>query len=224
LIKIWTSGGVYSETNPGTSIEFTPAEVKSMTEEAHRAGIQVASHAHGAEGIRMAVENGVDTIEHGTYLDEEGCQLMCENDAILVPTFSLAYRYANVGAEHGVTSELVEMSTEVVEDRITATKNAYEYDVDIAFGTDFCGPEIVPHGTNAMEARLLVDEVGMDGMDVIKSATSVAGRTLPTSNVGTIEPGKYADLLVLEENPVNDITELERVNEVYVSGERQNAI
>lgn len=219
LIKIMTTGGVLSEKDSPYHAHMTDAEIAAVTEEAHRVGIPVASHAEGAEGINNALRNGVDTIEHGFGLDETGRELMHERGAYLVPTFAVMEQYLAQGEEVGVPEYAMEKIHGVKTQHVETVKTAYEEDIPIALGTDFSGSVLAPHGDNAMEASLLVAEVGMDQMDAIKAATSVAAEVLGTDSVGAIEPGRHADVVVLDDDPLQDVDALRRVSEVYKSGE-----
>ncbi|MFB6154788.1 MAG: amidohydrolase family protein [Haloferacaceae archaeon] len=220
LIKIMTTGGVLSEKDAPDQSQFTDAEIRAFTEEAHRVGIPVASHAQGGPGIKSALRNGVDTIEHGFYLDEEAIDLMKETDATFVPTLAIMHRLVTLGSDHGVPDYGLEKARTARDAHFDAVKRAYEADVPIALGTDFLGPELVPHGENAMEAELFVEEVGMSEMDAIRAGTSVAARTVPDDDLGAIEAGNRADLVALDGNPLDDISVLrEGVNAVYRGGE-----
>ncbi|MFB6125473.1 MAG: amidohydrolase family protein [Halanaeroarchaeum sp.] len=220
LIKIMTTGGVLSERDDPAQTQFTEAEVRAIVEEAHRAGIPVASHAQGTAGVKLALENGVDTIEHGFYLDDETLGLFAETGAIFVPTLAIMHRIVDEGADYGVPEHSLRKARAAAEAHFESTRRAYEAGVPIATGTDFLGADLVPHGENAIEAELLVAEIGMSEREAVAAATGVAGRALPTDEVGTLEPGRLADLAVLEANPHEDVTALREVAATYVGGER----
>lgn len=219
-LKIMTTGGVLSEKDAPDQSQYTDAEISAFTEEAHRVGIPVASHAQGAAGIERALENGVDTIEHGFFLDTETIDLLLETDATLVPTLAIMHRLVTEGADHGVPEWGLEKSRAARRDHFDSIRRAYEAGVPIALGTDFIGPDLVPHGENTLEAELFVEEIGMTEMDAIRAGTSVAARTLPDDNVGVISNGAVADLVALESNPLDDISALRRVETVYRDGKR----
>ncbi len=220
LIKIGTTGGVLSEKDhPGQS-QMTDDEIAAITQEAHRVDIPVAAHAQGAEGIKNALRNGVDTIEHGIYLDQEGIELLLETGGTLVPTLAIVHRIVEHGDEHGIPEFGLKKAAAAFDAHVDSVKRAHDAGVNIALGTDFCGPELIPHGDNAEEAELYVEAVGMSEMASIKAATSAAARTLKQPTVGAIEPGRYGDLVVLNENPLSDISALRNaVSTVYKGGE-----
>jgi len=219
VIKIMTTGGVLSERDEPTQSQFTDAEVQAMVEEAHRVDIPVASHAQGTPGIVRALENGVDTIEHAFYLDEPTVDLLLETDATLVPTLAIMHRIVELGEEHGVPEHGVRKAQAAFEAHVESTKMAAEAGVPIALGTDFLGPELVPHGENALEAELLVEKIGFSEAEAIEAGTRVAARTVPADDIGTLEAGNWADFVVLGENPLDDIEALRAVEATYKGGE-----
>ncbi len=224
LIKIGTTGGVLSEKDHPHQSQMTDEEISAITQEAHRVDIPVAAHAQGAEGVKNALRNGVDTIEHGIYLDEECIELLNETGGVLVPTLAIVNRICEHGADYGVPEFGLEKARDALEAHIESVRRAYEADVTIAMGTDFVGTELIPHGENAEELVLYVDEVGMSPMDSIKTATANAAQTVPDADIGTIEEGKRADLTVLSRNPLSDITAVQdAISAVYKSGQQMYA-
>lgn len=221
LIKIGTTGGVLSEKDHPEQAQMTDDEIAAVTQEAHRVGIPVAAHAQGAAGIKNALRNGVDTIEHGIYIDQEGIELLMQTDGVLVPTLAIVDRICEVGADHGIPEFGLEKAREAREAHFDAVRRAYDAGATIALGTDFVGPDLVPHGENAMEAVLYVEECGMAPMDALKAATSEAAKTLKQQDVGVVEPGRYADFVVLDRDPTEDITALQdSITAVYKGGDR----
>jgi len=218
LIKIMTSGGMLSQKDHPDHAHYTEAEIATFTEEAHRLDVPVASHAEGTEGINRALRNGVDTIEHGIGIDDESIELFHETGAILVPTLQAIYRNAVAGPDSDVPEWSQKKSAAAHEEHLESIRRAYEADVPIAHASDCGGTEDHPLGTY-LEFELLVDEVGLSEMEAIQSATSVAARALHDESIGAIEPGRHADLIALEENPLDDITALETVSSVYKDGE-----
>ncbi|GAB7095520.1 Xaa-Pro dipeptidase [Halolamina litorea] len=219
LIKIMTTGGVLSEKDAPDQSQFTDAEIRAFTEEAHRVGIPVASHAQGAPGIKSALENGVDTIEHGFYIDQECIDLFEETGGIFVPTLAIVYRLVEHGAEHGVPDYGLRKAREAHEAHVESTKRAYEAGVPVALGTDFLGPELVPHGKNAMEAELFVEEVGMSEHEAIVAGTGTAAETVAADDIGTLTVGNHADIVAFEDSPLDDISNLYEPDAVYKGGE-----
>ena len=219
VLKIMTTGGVLSEKDAPDQSQFTDAEVAAMVEEAHRVGIPVASHAQGAPGIKTALRNGVDTIEHGFYVDQECIDLFHETGAVFVPTLAIMHRLVTEGDEHGVPEYGLAKAREARQAHFESVEQAYEADVPIATGTDFIGPDLIPHGENALELELLAEEVGMDEHDVLQSATRVAARTVPDDDLGTVEEGNYADLVALGSDPLSDVSAVRDVETVYRGGE-----
>lgn len=220
LLKIMTTGGVLSEVDEPDQSQFTDTEIQAFTEEASRVGIPVASHAQGAPGVKAALENGVDTIEHGFYLDEECLSLFEETGATFVPTLSIMERIVSVGEEHGVPDYGLRKARAASEEHYESTRRAYEAGVPIALGTDFIGPDLVPHGNNAMEAELFVERVGMSEQEAIEAGTRVAARTVAADDIGQLAPGYRADVVVFEDDPLEDITRLRDPDAVYKAGNR----
>jgi imidazolonepropionase-like amidohydrolase len=222
-LKIMTTGGVLSERDSPDARQFTDDEIRAMTREADRAGVDVAAHAQGNAGIRAALRNGVTTVEHGFSLDEECIDLLKEAGGTFVPTLSVMYRITERGDEHGVPEWGLRKSREARERHLESVERAHDADVPIAAGTDFMGPALVPHGENALEMELLVDEVGLSEMEALQAGTRVAARTLPRDDLGTLTDGDRADFAVLADDPLADVSAVRRVEETYVDGERVEA-
>jgi len=219
LIKIMTSGGMLSEKDHPDQAHYTPAEIRAFTEEAHRWGIPVASHAEGTAGINRALRNGVDTIEHGIGIDDESIELFKETGAILVPTLQAIYRNATAGPDSDVPDWSKQKSREAHDEHLASAKRAYEAGVPIAHASDCGGTKDHPLGT-MLEFELFVDEVGMTEMEAIQAGTSVAARALDDTNLGAIDSGRYADFVALADNPLDDITALSGEKTVYKNGTR----
>jgi len=148
-----------------------------MTQEVYRIGIPIASHAIGGNGIINAIKNGVDTIEHGFYINEEAIELMFETDATFVPTLAIMHRIVTEGYEHGVPEWSLEKYRKTHDAHFDGARKAYEAGISIALGTDFMDLELLPNEKNTLEAELLVEDIGMDEIDVLKAAIGHAGRT-----------------------------------------------
>jgi len=215
FIKFMATGGV---TTPGTdpnSPAFTQEEMDALVDEAHRRGVHVAAHAHGGEGVCAAVSAGVDTIEHGTFLDSATIELLVAEDVVLVPTLSAPYRIVR-NADHA-TDESVQKTNRVYEHHIESFEAAVEAGVEIVGGTD-AGTPFNYHGANATEISFMT-EYGMDPMDAIVAMTGRAAEVIGLEDAGTLEPDAHADLLVLEENPLEDTAALRDPEAVLKGGE-----
>jgi imidazolonepropionase-like amidohydrolase len=216
VIKTCATGGVLSEGDAVGATQYTFEELKAMVDEAHKLERKVAAHAHGAEGIKIAVRAGVSSIEHGSFLDDEGARLMKANGTFLVPTLSAAEgveRAAKTGVLKGLRAEKALAAAAAVRHAIrlaVATK------VPIAFGTD---AGVVPHGSNAHEFQLLVEWGGLSNMDALVAATSNAAKLLGwEKNLGSLTPGKWADIVAVPGDPLKDIRATERVVFVMKNG------
>lgn len=217
VIKTCATAGVLSEgaAAVGTT-QYSLDELKVMVEEANKLGRKVAAHAHGTEGIKLAVRAGVSSIEHGSFLDEEGARLMKQHGTYLVPTLSAAEgveRAAKSGVLKGLRAEKALAAAAAMR---KAIKLAIANQVPIAFGTD---AGVVPHGTNAREFELLVEWGGMTNMDAIVSATRNASRLFGwDKNLGTLTPGKWADIVAVSGDPIKDIQSMYKVVFVMKNG------
>jgi imidazolonepropionase-like amidohydrolase len=215
-IKITATGGVLSIAKSGKAPQFTEEEIRAIVETAKDYGYHVAAHAHGAEGIKRAVRGGVTTIEHGTFLDDEGIELMKKNGTYLVPTILAGKTVADSAKIPGYYHPLVVPKALETGPIIQATfAKAYKAGVKIAFGTD-SGVSI--HGYNAYEFVYMV-EAGMPAMEAIKSATIIPAEIMGTQKeIGTIETGKIADIIATEGNPLQDIKMMRKVSFVMKDG------
>jgi imidazolonepropionase-like amidohydrolase len=208
FIKIATTGAVLDPAAETSRAHFTLQEVQIMVDEAHRAGKVVASHAHGLAGIKTAVEGGVHSIEHGSFLDKTTAEAMKAKGIILVPTFRAIWGIVENGVEAGVPEYAVEKAKMVQKDHRKAFNYAKEVGTKIALGTD-AGTPFNTHGDSAKELELMV-EAGMTEMEALVAATKVGAEVLTVSDqLGTIEPGKLADMIVVDGNPLSDITVLQ---------------
>ena len=216
VIKTCATGGVLSEGDAVGATQYTFEELKAMVDEAHKLERKVAAHAHGTEGIKIAVRAGVSSIEHGSFLDEEGARLMKANGTYLVPTLSAAEgveRAAKNGVLKGLRAEKALAAAAAVRHAI---KLAVANKLLIAFGTD---AGVVPHGSNAHEFQLLVEWGGMSNMDALVAATSSAAKLLGwEKNVGTLTPGKWADIIAVQGDPLKEIRATEKVVFVMKNG------
>ena len=216
VIKTCATGGVLSEGDAVGATQYSFEELKALVDEAKKLDRKVAAHAHGTEGIKLAVRAGVSSIEHGSFLDEEGATMMGQRGTFLVPTLSAAEaveRAAKTGVLKGLRAEKALAAAAAARH---ATKIAIAKGVQIALGTD---AGVIPHGTNAREFFLMVDWGGMTNMQSIQAGTVNAADLLGWSDrVGSVEPGKFADLVAVEGDPLRDVTTLERVKWVMKGG------
>jgi imidazolonepropionase-like amidohydrolase len=215
VIKVCSTGGVLSLGDDPKASQYTLEEMKAIVAEAHRAGRKVAAHAHGGDGIKLAVLAGVDSIEHGSYIDEEGIKLMKEHGTYLVPTLYLTDWFLENYAKLGLPPSIVAKAREVMPAMKQNLGAAIRQGVPVAFGTDSA---VYPHGLNAREFAVYV-RLGMTPIQSIQTATLHAAKLLGMeAHLGAIEPGKYADLIAVDGDPTKDVTELERVRWVMKSG------
>jgi imidazolonepropionase-like amidohydrolase len=216
LIKITATGGVLSIAKDGSGPQFTTEELAAIVETAKDYGFHTAAHAHGAEGMKRAVEAGITTIEHGTKMTEEVMELMIKKGTYYVPTISAGRFVAEKAKEPGYYHPLVVPKALEIGPQIQQTfAKAYKKGVKIAFGTD---AGVFPHGDNGKEFTYMV-EAGMPALEAIKSATVVAAGVLGmTDKIGTIEAGKLADIVGTDENPLQNIKTMEKVSFVMKDG------
>ncbi|HWN67347.1 MAG TPA: amidohydrolase family protein, partial [Haliangium sp.] len=217
VIKIMTTGGVNSRIGAGLGKQMFDDEARALIETAHLYGKKVAVHAHGADGINLALKYGADSIEHGTLLDEESIRLFLKAGAYYVPTLSTVNGYLERIARDP-NAYLPEVRAKI-DWRISITgkalQQAYRRGVKIAFGTD---AGVSKHGRNADEFELMVKH-GMPPAEAIKAATVNAADLLGIAReAGSIEPGKRADVIAVAGDPLSDVTVLKRVSFVMKDG------
>ncbi len=206
LIKITSTGGVMTQRKTGTGQQMEMDELREIVRAAERMGRKVASHAHEEDGIVAALEAGVASIEHGTYTGPRAIKLFKETGAYLVPTLLAGKTVATAAVEADfLAPEVREKAIRVGNDMAGNFEKAHKAGVNVAYGTD---SGISAHGTNAEEAVLMV-EAGMSEMDVIISATVNAADLIDMSaDIGTIEVGKFADIIAVDDSPLEDISRL----------------
>jgi imidazolonepropionase-like amidohydrolase len=216
LIKITATGGVLSVAKSGLNPQFTEAEIRSIVETARDYGFKVAAHAHGAEGIKRAVRAGVHTIEHGTFMDDEGMALMKKHGTSYVATISAGRWVYEQAQKPGFFPEIVRPKALAVGPQIQQTfGKAYKAGVRILFGTD---TGVSAHGQNAQEFVYMV-EAGMPAMEAIKSATLATARYLEIDDrLGSVQAGKMADLVAVPGDPLADIALMRNVSFVMKDG------
>lgn len=215
VIKIVATGGVLSKGDSPEATQFSDEEIRAVVTEAHRLGRKVAAHAHGAAGIKQAVLAGVDSIEHGSYIDDETIRLMKEKGVYLVPTLYLADWFMENAQKVGVPDFMIAKAKLVMPAARRNVAHAFKQGVKVAFGTDSA---VYPHGLNAREFAVMV-KLGMTPMQAIQSATVNAADLLGWSDrVGSIEAGRFADIIAVSDDPTADVTTLERVRFVMKGG------
>jgi imidazolonepropionase-like amidohydrolase len=215
FVKILATGAVMSKGIPPGAQQYADAELAVAVEEAQRWGRFVAAHAHGAEGIKAALRAGVRTIDHGSMLDEEGARLLKEEGAYFAPTLYVGHTILNDNQALNIPAHQVERERAMRGTQEAAFKLALARRLPIAFATD---AGVFPHGENAREFKLRVG-LGQTAMAAIESATRVAAEAMGWGDrVGTLQPGRYADLIAVAGDPLADISELERVQFVMKGG------
>lgn len=216
LIKITATGGVLSNTAAGLEQQFTDEELAAIVDAAHKMGRKVTAHAHGKSGVDAALRAGIDSIEHGTYLDAESIALFKQSGAVLVPTVLAGATVTGWTNEPWLPAPSRAKAAQVGPLMLEMLRRAHQGGVTVAFGTD---TGVSRHGDNAREFALMV-EAGFTPEEAIRSATVVASEHLEMAkDIGTLEPGKYADLIAVTKDPLKDIRVLEAVEFVMKGGE-----
>ncbi|MBP2046104.1 metal-dependent hydrolase family protein [Methanobacterium aggregans] len=220
VVKVMVTGGVMSVNDGPESAQFTPDELKVVVEEAQfKDNIKVMAHAHGVQGIKNAVEAGIHSIEHGTYLNDESIHMMLEGGTFLVPTLMVNKNLKELALQGKTREWETEAALKVFDIQKENVKKAYTAGVPLAMGTD-CG--VVEHGTNLKELALLC-EIGMDPMEAIVAGTKRGAECLGWDHkLGTVEEGKFADIVISRIDPLLDIEALgdpENIVTVIKNGE-----
>ena len=212
-VKFMATGGVLtSGVDPG-SPQLTYEEMKAGIEEAHKVGKKTATHAMGSQGIMNALLAGIDSVEHGIYLTDEIISFMIENQVFLVPTIAALHHIEEMGTAAGIPAWAVEKSRVVAPHHRANIKKAHKAGVIIAMGTD-AGTPFDHHGINLMEMPLLAAH-GLSPMEALMAGTSIASRVVGMENqIGTIESGKLADLVLIKGNPMENIEILNNLDAV----------
>jgi imidazolonepropionase-like amidohydrolase len=216
LIKICATGGILSKGDDPNAAQFTLEEMKAIVADAHRLGRKVAAHAHGAQGVIWASEAGVDSVEHGHLMNDEAVATLKKNGTYLVPTLYLIDWQMENAAQANLPDFLKQKMGMVSQKAKANVKKAFDAGVKIGFGTDAA---VYPHGLNAHEFAVYV-KLGMTPLQAIQTATLNDADLLGWSDkVGTVEAGKFADLIAVDGDPLADVTTLERVKFVMKGGE-----
>jgi imidazolonepropionase-like amidohydrolase len=218
VVKLMATGGVMTPgVEPGAA-QFTFEELQAGVEEAHKAGRRTASHAQGATGVKNALRAGSDSIEHGIYLNEGAIDLFLKTGAYLVPTLAAPHFILKSGLAAGIPAYAVEKTQRVAETHFRSVEMAHRAGVKLAAGSD-AGTPLNPHADFVTELELMVG-VGLTPMEALTCATRAAADLLGLRDVGTIEADRRADLIVLEQDPLSDISALRHVNLVFKEGKR----
>jgi imidazolonepropionase-like amidohydrolase len=216
LIKVCATGGVLSKGDDPQASQYTLEELKAIVADAHRLGRKVAAHAHGAQGILWASEAGVDSIEHGSYINDAGIAEMKKNGTYLVPTLYLGDWFLENADKIHVPDFLLVKAKAVMPEARKNIAHAFASGVKVGFGTDAA---VYPHGMNAHEFAVMV-KLGLTPLQAIQAATINDADLLGWSDkVGTLEAGKWADIVAVDGDPLQDVTTLERVKFVMKGGE-----
>ncbi|HUQ32611.1 MAG TPA: amidohydrolase family protein [Pyrinomonadaceae bacterium] len=215
VIKICATGGVLSKGDSPGAEQFSDEEIRAIVTEAHRLERKVAAHAHGASGIKQAVLAGVDSIEHGSFINDEDIALMKARGVYLVPTLYLADWFMENAERLNIPPFIMEKAKMVLPTARINISRAFKAGVKVAFGTDAA---VYPHGLNGREFAVMV-KLGLTPVQAIQAATVNAADLLGWSNrVGSIEAGRFADIIAVTGDPTKDVTELERVRFVMKGG------
>jgi imidazolonepropionase-like amidohydrolase len=216
-IKVMATGGVITEQGTPGATAMTPSELAAAVEEAHKAGLRVAAHAHGTEGIKNAIRSGVDTIEHVSYLDDEAIELFLESDAWMVSTLIASERLMPHLEDPAMPAHVRDKIREHTSREAASLQRAIEAGVRIASGTD-AGTGYNPHGGLPEQIALLHRE-GMTPEQALTAATRDAARAIGVDEtIGRLGVGRRADLLVVDGNPLADLAALHNVLAVYLEG------
>jgi imidazolonepropionase-like amidohydrolase len=216
LIKVMATGGVLSEGDAVGETQYTFEELKAIVEEATKLGRKVAAHAHGTEGIKIATRAGVASIEHGSFLDDEGASLMAQHGTYMVPTLVAGERVEKA-AKDGILKGLrAEKAHAAANGMRAAIRRAVQYRVPIALGTD---AGVTPHGANAREFILLVEWGGMSPKDALVAGTLHGAKLLGWDDrIGSLAPSKWADIVAVAGDPTRDIHQMEKPTFVMKGG------
>ncbi len=219
VIKIMATGGVLTPGVDPNSSQLSETEIKAAVTEAHKVGKKTAPHAQGIYGIKNAIRAGIDSVEHGVYLDDEAADMMVEQGTFLVPTFSAIYNIIKYGEKHGIPKFAVDKAKAIKDVHFESFQKARKKGVKIAMGTD-AGTPFNRHGDNLFELKLMVD-MGMTSIEAIQSSTYESAKLLGIDDFhGSLEVGKKADFLLVKNNPLTDIQNLLAFEGIYQAGRK----
>ena len=213
VIKLLVTGGVMTDGSDVGILQWAPDELQAAIAQAHQLGCRVAGHCHGAEGVKAAIRAGLDTVEHGTLLDEEALALMQQHGTYYVPTLAAPFHICAGGTSSGIPAYAVHKSHLVMERHKASVRHAHALGVPIAMGTD-CGTPFNAAGTNALELELLTQN-GLSPAEALMATTRVAAEAIGIQDcTGTLAPGKWADLILVQGNPLDDIRVLQQAEHI----------
>jgi len=223
FIKVMTSGGVMSQRDRPEYTQFTLEEIRAIVREAEKVGTFVTAHCQGTEAIKLSIKGGIRTIDHAFYPDEEAIEMAIKKNVAFVPTLSINQQIVKGGVEAGYPPWAVEKAEEAWEEVCRNIEKSHKAGVPICAATDFCGSPFLKFGKNAMELELLVKKCHFKPLEAIVAATKNAAEFACNlgGKIGTIEEGKIADIIVVEGDPLKDITilqDLEKIKMVMRSG------
>ena len=213
VIKLLVTGGVMTDGSDVGILQWAPDELQAAIAQAHQLGRRVAGHCHGAEGVKAAIRAGLDTVEHGTLLDEEAIAMMQQHGTYYVPTLAAPFHICAGGTSSGIPEYAVHKSHLVMERHKESVRRAHEMGVKIAMGTD-CGTPFNVAGTNALELELLT-QYGFSPAEALMATTRVAAEAIGIEDcAGTLAPSKWADLILVQGNPLDDIRVLQHAEHI----------
>jgi imidazolonepropionase-like amidohydrolase len=216
-VKFMASGGFAELTEDPGAAQLDLDELKAGVNEAKKAGKKTAAHAHSPAAITNAVQAGIDSIEHGSFMDDETIQLLLTHNVFVVPTFSIYHKMIEKGIEKGLAPVIVDLTKRCWDMKVERFLKAYKAGVKIVAGTD-SGSPTAPHGDFAAELEILV-RIGLTPYEALRAATVIAAQMLGLDReIGTIEAGKRADLTVLSDDPLKNISATRRVEAVFKDG------
>ncbi len=224
FIKVMTSGGVMSQLDRPEHTQFTLEEIRAIVREAEKVGTFVTAHCQGTEAIKLSIEGGIRTIDHAFYPDEEAIEMAIEKDVAFVPTLSINQQIIKGGVDAGYPPWAVEKAEEAWEETCRNIEKSHRAGVHICAATDFCGSPLLKFGKNAMELELLVKKCHFKPMEAIVAATKNAAEYACNlgDKIGTVEEGKLADIIIVDGDPLEDVTilqDLEKIKMVMRNGE-----
>lgn len=224
FIKIYTSGGVMSEYGSSEECQYSLEEIRACAEEAHNRGVRTAAHAQGRMGIINAAKGGIDSIEHGVYMDDEGLELILKNKCFLVPTISIFNIMKKKGAACQMPDYKIKKAEKLIEVQLKSFRRAYEAGVVCGLGSDFLSDSVMtPMGGNIAEVVDYVERAGLSVLETIVCATGNNARILGIEDkTGTVETGKFADILVVDDRLLENIrviADRTKIKKIYREGQ-----